>query len=415
MASVNFMKIKDLGHLRGCLRHGARTSDKHRNEHIDPERKNWNEQLYGYGEAVRRFRSRLEYLDAQPKANKREGRVLAFGLELPIPKALQAAPWYVRYDWLSDAYEVIEGRCGAENIIDAYVHGDEIHDYRDARTGRLEVSREHLHVYSMAVVDGKLNGKKFSSEAAMKAMNKAIDDMTREKYAEYGARFLEGSQPEGGVSWGKSVEWLKAESTTVREAVEAVEQQTEALDIREAAAQRKAARLDKRSQDVANREAAVWQREQEAERDSETICRQWEDLHNAQAALEADVEDVPEFKAYRKARKAAQDALEAQERDRREQEDQEARKAEERRKTALEAVTLADVGKMFRRAGYPLELRDDARDAQKETARQTIQRVERREAARVPSSWDEMMAKLAETDAQAASGPSVEWSANVPG
>lgn len=413
MASINFMKIKDVGHLGGCTRHCARTSDKHRNKNIDPERKSWNEQLYGPREGMRRFRSRLEYLDAQPKANKREGRVLAFGLELPIPAALQAAPWQVRYDWLSDAYEVIEGRCGEENIIDAYIHGDEVHDYRDARTGEWVTSREHLHIYALPVVDGKLNGKKFSSEAAMKAMNKAIDDMSREKY---GVRFLEGSQPEGGIDWGKSVEWLKAESTTVREAVEAVELQTEALAVREDVMQRKAERLDARSQDVANREAAVAQRELEAERDSEAICHQWADLRNAQAALEADVEDVPSFKEYRRARKAAQDAQEAQERARREQEAQEAREAEERRKTALEAVTLADVGKMFRRAGYPLELRDDARDAQKDMARRTMQRLELPgNTQRAPSSWDRLLGTMARTDAQAASGPSVEWSANVPG
>ncbi len=79
-------------------------------------------------------------------------------------------------------------------------HFDEIHNYVDH--GELKESRGHLHFYVIPEINGKLNGKQFSSKKRMIELNKKIDELARTKYHK---KFLTHEKPRK-----RTVEELKA-------------------------------------------------------------------------------------------------------------------------------------------------------------------------------------------------------------
>lgn len=215
MASVDYMKVKTRAHLYNLIDHCStetRLTGRHRNKHIDlTQTEAQNDQTCDAETARERFRRRIAELDSTTNRNKRKDRVEAFGLNIKPPDGI---PLERQELWLEDVYELLEGRLGADNVIAAYIHGDEIHEYRDARTGLKRMSRMELHMYVIPEVKGQLNGRKFSGPASMRATNKAIDKMTLERY---GVSFLSGKEAEGGIPYGTSTADLKVASELVQD------------------------------------------------------------------------------------------------------------------------------------------------------------------------------------------------------
>ena len=205
MASIDFMKLHLPQDVKRTLRHcdrDYRLKDNHANPDIDKSRTFLNGQSFDYPTACKRYDDRIEELDSVEGANKRKDRVTAFSLDIPIVHGISDEESYA-----DDICDIIENAVGSENVVCEYVHFDEIHDYIDSETGEKKTSLAHLHIIVVPEIDGKLNGKAFSSRKNMKALNAAVDKMTREKY---NVPFLTGNFYK--TKSVKSVEELKNDS-----------------------------------------------------------------------------------------------------------------------------------------------------------------------------------------------------------
>lgn len=223
MASVNFHKCKaGTGEAGALIRHcdkQERLKHDHGNEHVDKELTDGNMQFRNstYRQTMDRLRQRLAELDAQPGANRRKDRVECFMLEIPIPHG------YDIKRFAEMAVREIAVMYGKENVLNAYVHVDEVHEYLDH--GDMRKSLSHIHVPVVPEVDGKLNGKAFSSRQNMIALNQRIDRAARHELG--GPGFLTGTAPRR-----RTVEELKAGS--VQEAREAIQEARRAVETAEA-------------------------------------------------------------------------------------------------------------------------------------------------------------------------------------
>lgn len=206
MASADFKKPHNIGEVATMLRHND-TVERLRHEHSNPDidkHRTENNINYGgldYRETLERYRQCIVNLDNLPRANKRKDRVTAFSLVIPTPSGLsneQSKQWFL------DVVRLMAGRYGAANMISAHAHYDEVHTYYDTRLGQSVENRPHIHAIVVPEIEGRLNGKKFSSRLAMREINKVIDDMSREQY---GVAFLIGETPQR-----QRMERLKARS-----------------------------------------------------------------------------------------------------------------------------------------------------------------------------------------------------------
>lgn len=208
MASVNFMKVKSRSSARAYVKHcdkDEREKNNHSNKDINKALSKNNAQLkLSVDQTMKKFSARIEQLDKTTNTNFRKDRVEAFMLEVPVPENLSDAS---ETKWARDAIAEIVKFCGKENVINVYYHQDEKHAYIDH--GKTKLSRNHLHCFVVPCVDGKLNGKKFSSKSRMKELNKSLDSMTREKYS---VQFLKDANrtKENRVMEHHTVEELKA-------------------------------------------------------------------------------------------------------------------------------------------------------------------------------------------------------------
>lgn len=193
MASVNFKKLKNRGAVRAIIQHcdkEERLRHEHRNRDIDKTKTANNLTFYpelDYKATMQRFKDRIAYLDNTTNTNKRKDRTEAFALNIPIPVKEGEALDYRNI--MDDVMGVVTEFVGSEdNIINAYLHADEIHDYIDPTTHEKRTSLAHIHTTVIPEINGRLLGKQFSSKTSMRTLNKALDDMFREKY---NIRFLQ--------------------------------------------------------------------------------------------------------------------------------------------------------------------------------------------------------------------------------
>lgn len=201
MASVDFKKLKTPGDVAAMMRHNdaiERTKHKHANKDIDITRSNLNTQWLplDYKQTLERYESRIKQLDETTNTNKRKDRVTCFSLCIPVPSEIGDSEKFS-----NDIKKLIEAEYGTDNIINGYLHRDEVHDYIDH--GVWKTSLEHLHILVVPEIDGKICGKKFSGKTAMIALNNKINDICLRKY---GCSFLIGEPPQK-----KTVEQLKEE------------------------------------------------------------------------------------------------------------------------------------------------------------------------------------------------------------
>ena len=197
MASVKFDggKCKGATHAKSIIRHNLIDKESRKiaaieNEHINPEKSYLNFSIINlsYAEKCARYDKRITDLDNTTNRNKRKDRTTMQALEIPRPADL---PLSQLRPWSSDVVNLIAKMYGANNVVYADVHCDEVHDYIDANTNEWVTSREHLHAGVIPEFDGKLNGKLFHSRKNMRMLNNAIEKMTQEKY---GCAFMTGEK-----------------------------------------------------------------------------------------------------------------------------------------------------------------------------------------------------------------------------
>lgn len=210
MASVNYLKCKGAGHAKAMMRHSEkeeRLKHEHSNPDIDKSCTEKNSSMYGlsYDEMCAKLDDRICTLDETTNTNKRSDRVVMFSLEYSVPEGILE---WKEEAFLADVEKLIAEQYGERNIIESERHMDEKHKYMDH--GEEKLSRAHGHTFVVPEIDGKLNGKKFSSKSQMMKLNKSIEEMSVQKYQ---LHFMTGREARH-----QSVEELKRES--------AIEQQT---------------------------------------------------------------------------------------------------------------------------------------------------------------------------------------------
>lgn len=182
MASVNYRKCKSTGEAKAMMRHSEkqeRLKHEHSNPDIDKSLTEQNTSLYGlsYQDMCQKYDERIRILDETTNTNKRSDRVTMFSLEYSVPEGL---PAWLENEYLADCEKVIAEQYGEHNIIESERHVDEKHKYMDH--GVEKMSRAHGHTFAVPEIDGKLNGKKFSSKSQMMKLNQSIEKMSVQKY-----------------------------------------------------------------------------------------------------------------------------------------------------------------------------------------------------------------------------------------
>lgn len=231
MASTNWEKYKGGGEAKAHFHHNSQDTRlqtrKHKNPDIDRSRTHLNFSILGlsYDERCEKYDKAIDDYKSKFCKDKamRKDAVTCLGLESSVPKEI-AGDDVKCAAWCRDLYQVYCDAFGAENIIDMDVHFDEIHDYYDPETKKMETSRAHAHANIMPfTVDGRLCCKEIFTRGNMKKLNNAIEAMTMQKY---GCHYMTGEPARK-----KSVEQLKQESyEALTEEIEQKQQQSEALD-----------------------------------------------------------------------------------------------------------------------------------------------------------------------------------------
>ena len=207
MASVDFMKLHSSAEFKRVVRHcdqSMRMQDGHRNKEIQKNLTHKNTQMpdRGYQVVCKMYADKLKALDKMEGANKRADRVTAFALEIPAPLNIRDKD---KPQWFAEVFDLICAQYDYRNVLQYYVHYDEVHEYVHAETGKAKISREHAHCIVIPEHEGKLNGKWFSCRSNMIKLNNDIHEMTLMKF---GLEFMDGSK-KGSI---KRVEQLKRES-----------------------------------------------------------------------------------------------------------------------------------------------------------------------------------------------------------
>lgn len=160
------------------------------NPNIDSSKSHLNRSLLGltYEEMCEKYDKRIAYLDATTNKNKRKDRVTVQNIEVPVPAELDKN-LYNR--WFVKVAQILCSMYGSENFIDGQIHWDEAHEYLNAETGELTVSRVHAHFSIVPEQNGVLNCKKMSGRANMRKLNSAVDNMTK---ALFGCSFMTGEK-----------------------------------------------------------------------------------------------------------------------------------------------------------------------------------------------------------------------------
>lgn len=148
------------------------------NPNIDVTKSHLNRSLLGltYEQMCQKYDERIAYLDATTNTNRRKDRVTLQNIEIPVPADLDRKLYN---KWFIKVTEILCSMYGSENFIDGQIHWDEEHEYIEAETGELTVSRVHAHFSIVPEVNGVLNCKKMSSRSNMRKLNAAIDNMTK--------------------------------------------------------------------------------------------------------------------------------------------------------------------------------------------------------------------------------------------
>lgn len=182
MASMDWQKLKTSSQVKAIIRHNdkdKRLEGNHKNEDINKDQTYLNTQTVNYEEACRRYTERIYDLDQRPGANTRKDRVTACMLCTSIPEGLTEDK---EDEWIEKTTSIIADMIGEENIVGAWTHRDEKHEYIDKITKENVMSRTHVHIMIVPELNGKLDAKHICSRSNFIKLNKQIDEMTKSDY-----------------------------------------------------------------------------------------------------------------------------------------------------------------------------------------------------------------------------------------
>lgn len=226
MASCNWQKRKGSGDAKSVFRHcdkDERLKAEHSNKDINKAFTGLNMSFgayrNGYKAICAAYDERITELDNREGANKRKDRVTLCALNIPAPENITDTE---AQEWCTETYKVLQYFFG-DNLLGGTAHFDERHEYIDARTKETRESRVHLHAQVIPEVNGKLQAKTVMSRKNMIMLNKAVEEMTKEKFPN--AVFMTGE----AYSDDKSVEELKRDSEQAKAILEKAEQEAEAI------------------------------------------------------------------------------------------------------------------------------------------------------------------------------------------
>ncbi|MCM1275634.1 MAG: hypothetical protein NC299_09735 [Lachnospiraceae bacterium] len=236
-----------------------------------------NAQTCDYDTFCKKLDKRVNFLDEQPKQNKKRDRVIAFSLEFPIPDGI--ADDKVR-EFSTKVNRLIFEQIGAENFLGSYIHFDEVHDYTDAETNEERTSMRHVHTIVTSAIDNHLNAKAMSSKQNMIKLNNAIQEMSLN---DYGVAFMTGSKKKSrdevetlkNKSLKRENERLQRENEKLRQAAISLENERKSFENQRAAhaeivkeeraaralVQSKEEALNNREKELDNREISLDNRE----------------------------------------------------------------------------------------------------------------------------------------------------------
>lgn len=270
MASVDWQKHSGGTSVKAQFRHcdkDERLKAEHANEEIDKSLTHKNLSFGAfkgdYKSICHAYDERIKYIDehAGLKKKPRKDRVTCMSWSISCPAGMSDD---MASKWFTDVYDLLNTEYS--DVLGASAHFDEVHEYVDASTGETAMSRPHMHVFVLPVVekDGfrRLVGKDFSKRENIVKLNNSIQKLTEDKYP--GHTFMTGVKHPGKYQSvedlkrrSKEEQALQAEKERLKQEIEA--DKSNALQVINA----EAARLDARERQVIAREQAAAKKESE--------------------------------------------------------------------------------------------------------------------------------------------------------
>ena len=257
MSSLNLAKYKQIQVSR-LLMHcdeELRLKAEHANRHINKKLTQKNVQYGGtYDEVKKRFEDTLAEIDARPRANLRHDRTCLFSITGPIPVSDETKDTEKqRNAWIAGIENIIKADYQEAVILASYIHYDEVHDYINAETGEHVMSRPHMHMFVIPIVNGRLCGKRFfPNPSSLREFHRKVDILTKEIY---GFSYGNGSKKKSF----DTVEHLKMESekAEMEERRATLAEMEKELLNRQSALQQQEQIIEEREQNINRREAKM--------------------------------------------------------------------------------------------------------------------------------------------------------------
>lgn len=191
MAGIPIEKLKNGAQIKSKIKHNTHDPHvTHANKNINPELTPYNiiinnnnyishtdakdiDKVYNTVQRIIKAEDAIH-----PPKRVRKDRVVATQAIIYVPADI---PPDKTRQWCLDAINAYNAAMGGITL-GGWVHVDEIHDYL-AKDSNQRTSMRHMHVLSIAKTpDRGINGKNFVNRQKYYDVNKAIDDMCRDKY-----------------------------------------------------------------------------------------------------------------------------------------------------------------------------------------------------------------------------------------
>ena len=234
MASVDWQKHSGGTSVKAQFRHcdkDERLKAEHANEEIDKSLTHKNLSFGAfqgdYKSICHAYDERIKYIDehAGLKKKPRKDRVTCMSWSISCPAGMSDD---MASKWFTDVYDLLNTEYS--DVLGASAHFDEVHEYVDASTGKPAMSRPHMHVFVLPVVekDGfrRLVGKDFSKRENIVKLNNRIQAMTEDKYP--GHTFMTGVKHPGEYQTVEDLKRRSKEEQALQAEREKVNQEIEA-------------------------------------------------------------------------------------------------------------------------------------------------------------------------------------------